>query len=268
MKSAPTISIVTPVFNAAETLPLTLASIADQNYSDLEHIVIDAVSTDGSLEMLQEYAARDPRVKLVSEPDSGLTDAFNKGVRMATGDLVAWLNADDVYRPGALDAVSRAYRENPEADWFAGRCRIIGADGRETRKAVTAYKNFLLRRFSLGLYLTNNFVSSPATIVRRGVLEEIGALDERFKYSADYDLWLRLARRGAPVFVDHEIASFRMGEGSLSITGFERQFEEHAQNARENGEGHRVAVAVNQIMSRAIIATYRSIMLWRRLRAR
>ena len=76
----------------------------------------------------------------------------------------------------------------------------------------------------------------------------------RFKYSADYDLWLRLARRGEPVVVDADVARFRMGEGSLSITGFEQQFDEHAQNARENGEGHRVAVAVNQVMSRLIVA--------------
>jgi hypothetical protein len=129
---------------------------------------------------------------------------------------------------------------------------------------VTAYKDFLLRHYSFALHLTNNFVSSPATFVRRAVLTEIGALDTRFKYSADYDLWLRLGRRGAPAFAREPVARFRMGEGSLSITGFETQFKEHAQNARENGEGHRVAVAVNQVMSRLIVIVYRGIMRWRK----
>lgn len=261
----PTITVVTPVFNAIQTLPETLASITAQQYPALEHIVVDAVSTDGTLELLRAEQQAG-RLILISEPDRGLSDAFNKGVCAASGDLIAWLNADDVYEPGALRAVGEAFVANPGAQWLVGRCKIFGADGGESRKAVTAYKNFLLKRFSLRLYLTNNFVSSPATFVRRDVLDEIGALDERFKYSADYDLWLRLARRSKPVYVDADVARFRMAEGSLSVTGFEQQFVEHAQNARENGRGHRVAVAVNRVISRMIVLTYRSIMRWRRLR--
>ncbi|MBK5229647.1 MAG: glycosyltransferase [Thermoleophilia bacterium] len=261
----PLITIVTPVFNAVETLAETLASIAAQRYPRLEHVVVDAVSTDGTLELLRAEE-RAGRIKLISEPDRGLSDAFNKGVAAATGDLIGWLNADDVYEPGALFAVGAAFVANPDAEWLVGRCKIIGGDGAETRRAVTAYKNFLLKRFSLGLYLTNNFVSSPATFVRRDVIAETGALDERFKYSADYDLWLRLARRGKPAYVDADVARFRMAEGSLSITGFEQQFREHALNARENGNGHRLAVAVNQLMSRAIVLVYRSIKRRRRRR--
>lgn len=206
------------------------------------------------------------RLRFVSEPDDGLTDAFNKGLKIATGDVIGWLNADDVYEPGALAVVGVAFVEHPRAEWATGRCRIVGTDGTETRRPVTAYKNFMLRHYSFGRYLTNNFVSSPATFFRRAVLDEAGLLDERFKYSADYDFWLRLARRGDPLLIDADMARFRMGEGSLSITGFERQFEEHAQNARENGEGHAAAVAVNAVMSRAIVAVYRGVMFSRRLR--
>lgn len=264
-KALPVISVVTPVFNAIATLPETLASIRAQNYPAIEHIVVDAVSTDGTLELLRDEE-RAGRIKLISEPDEGLSDAFNKGVGAATGDLVGWLNADDIYLPGALHAVAAALTSEPDGEWFVGRCRIIGEDGGETRKLVTAYKNVLLRRFSLGLFLTNNFISSPATFVRRDVLHKVGLLDKQFRYSADYDLWLRLARRSMPVMVDADVSCFRMGEGSLSITGFEDQFKEHAQNARENGAGHPVAVAVNQLMSRLIVVTYRVIMLVRRAR--
>lgn len=259
-------TIVTPTFNAIGTLRETLASIQAQGYP-VEHIVVDGGSTDGTLELLIEESAAG-RLKFVSEPDDGLSDAFNKGVAMATGDLIGWLNADDVYEPGALAAVAAAAEASPEAEWVVGRCGIVGEEGAESRRAVTAYKDFLLRHYSFRLHLTNNFVSSPATFVRRSVLEEIGALDVRFKYSADYDLWLRLGRRGAPAFAREPVARFRMGEGSLSITGFETQFKEHAQNARENGEGHRVAVAVNQVMSRVIVVIYRGIMMVRRTRRR
>jgi glycosyltransferase involved in cell wall biosynthesis len=263
----PSLTIVTPTFNALATIRETLASVQTQGYPALDHLVIDGGSTDGTVELLRAEADAG-RLRFVSEPDDGLTDAFNKGLRLATGEIVGWLNADDVYERGALDAVGAAFRAEPDAEWAVGRCRIIGGDGRETRKAVTAYKNFLLQHFSFTLYLTNNFVSSPATFVRRHVIEQVGPLDERFKYSADYDMWLRLARRARPLYVDADVACFRMAEASLSITGFEQQFVEHAQNARENGEGHRWAVAVNAVSSRAIVLVYRAIMRWRRLRGR
>jgi glycosyltransferase involved in cell wall biosynthesis len=262
---ATSFTIVTPTFNAIATVRETLASIQAQS-GEIDHVVIDGGSTDGTVALLEEEAAAG-RLRFVSEPDDGLSDAFNKGVAMATGDLIGWLNADDVYEPGALAAVAAAAEASPSAEWVVGHCSIMGEDGSVSRKAVTSYKDFLLRHYSFALHLTNNFVSSPATFVRRDVLNELGALDTRFKYSADYDLWLRLGKRGAPAFAREPVARFRMGEGSLSITGFETQFKEHAQNARENGDGHRVAVAVNQAMSRAIVLVYRAIMGWRGLRS-
>lgn len=267
MAELPSITIVTPTFNAAATIEETLASIAQQQYSALEHVVIDGGSTDGTLEILEREAAAG-NLKFISEPDDGLSDAFNKGVAMATGEWIGWLNADDLYEPGALLAVGEAIAARPEAEWATGRCKIIGGDGEESRLAVTRYKNWLLRHYSLGRYLTNNFISSPSTFFRRTVVDELGhALDTRFKYSADYDLWLRLARRGDPVYVDADVARFRMADDSLSITGFETQFVEHAQNARENGAGHPVAVAVNRLMSQMIVLIYRTIMASRKLRA-
>lgn len=266
MAELPSISVVTPTFNAAATIEETLASLAVQDYAGLEHVVVDGGSTDGTIEILEREAAAG-RLRFISEPDEGLSDAFNKGVAMATGDYVGWLNADDTYDPGALAAVGAALAQQPGAEWATGRCKIMGGDGAESRKAVTAYKNFLLDRFSFPLFLTNNFVSSPATFIRRETLNEIGALDKRFKYSADYDLWLRLARRGNPVLVDADVANFRMADDSLSITGFEQQFVEHAQNARDNGAGHPIAVSVNRVMSRLIVWVYRAIMKWRQIRS-
>lgn len=263
----PSITIITPTFNALATLRETLASVQAQGYPALDHLVIDGASTDGTVDLLQSEADAG-RLRFVSEPDDGLTAAFNKGLGMATGEIVGWLNADDVYEPGALAAVGEAFAANPGATWAVGRCKIIGGDGRETRKAVTAYKSFLLRRFNLSLLLANNFVSSPATFVRRSAIDAAGPLDERFKYSADYDLWLRLAKRSKPVFIDADLASFRMAEGSLSITGFETQFVEHAQNAREHGAGHPIAVAANAAISKVIVSVYRAIMRWRKMRGR
>jgi GT2 family glycosyltransferase len=185
---------------------------------------------------------------------------------MATGDVIGWLNADDFYLPGALRAAGEALRDVPEAEWATGTCLIVDQHDNEIRKAVTAYKTALLRRYSLRSLLVQNFVAAPATFVRTAALREIGGFDERFRYSMDYDVWLKLARRGDPVVIDRPLTAFRMAEGSLSMSGFERQFAEHAQNAREHGDGHPLAVGANAAMSRAIVMVYRSLRAARRVR--
>jgi GT2 family glycosyltransferase len=259
----PRITIVTPCLNGAGTLPEALASVAEQGYPDLEHLVVDGGSEDGTLDILRAAES----VRWISEPDRGLSDAVNKGVRMAEGEIVGWLNADDRYEPGALLEVGRAFSEHPDAAWVTGQCRIIDGEGNEIRKPITAYKNALLRRYSLRSLLVQNFVSAPATFVRRSALEHVGVFDERFRYSMDYDLWLRLARLSDPVVLDRPLSSFRMVDGTLSMTGFEQQFAEHAANAREHGDGHRLAVAANVMMSRAIVLAYRGMRVARERRS-
>ena len=258
----PTISVITPCFNAAETLGETLESVRAQDYPDVEHIVVDGGSTDGTVRLLEGS----PGIRWISEPDRGRVHAANKGAHMATGDVVAWLNADDRYESGSLRAVGEAFAREPGTAWATGYCRIIGLDGAEIRSPITAYKNMLLRRWSLPLYLTQNFVSDPATFVRRDVLQEVGLLDERYLMSHDYDLWLRVAGRyGPPVILRRELACFRMTETTLSMGGFERQFQEHAEIAARYRMNHRVAVAVNRFMSRSIVSVYRLLRLRRRL---
>ena len=248
-------SVVTPCLNAETTVAAALGSVREQGYAPLEHVVVDGGSTDATMAIVR---AAGEHVRWVSEPDRGLSDAMNKGIAMARNDVVGWLNADDVYLPGTLQKVADAFGRRPHAQWVTGRCLIIDADGREIRRGITRYKDALLRRYSFPLFLTQNFISAPATFVRRDALRAVGGFEERFRYSMDYDVWLKLARRSAPVVLDEPLASFRMAEGSLSMSGFERQFREHEQNAREHGAGHPFAVAANAGMSRAIVATYRA----------
>ena len=251
--------------NSAATLQETLESVRSQGYPRLEHIVVDGGSTDGTLELL----AAAPDVRWISEPDEGRVDAVNKGLRMATGDIVAWLNADDRYEPCALHTVGEALARTPGAAWATGYCRIIDGSGHEIRRAVTAYKSFLLRRWTLGLYLTQNFVADPATFVRTSAVNAVGPLNPAYLTSHDYDLWLRVARRfGPPVVLRRPLASFRMTEGTLSMAGFEGQFAEHLAAARSHGDGHRLAVAVNRAMSGAIVLTYKALRLRRQMASR
>lgn len=249
----PSITVVTPALNSADTIQRTLDSVRAQAYPGLEHVVVDGGSTDGTLEILE----RAQGVRWISEPDDGLSDAMNKGVALATGELIGWLNADDTYLPGALARVGDALVAQPDAAWVAGRCIIVDGDGREIRRAISAYKAALLRMYSFPLLLTQNFVMCPATFVRRDVWQAVGGLDPRYRVSMDYDLFLKVARRHAPLLLHEDLAAFRMVEGTLSVSSFERQFDEHHEQARIHGEGHRVAVGVNRAMSAAIALTYR-----------
>lgn len=247
-------TIVTASFNAEATIAATLASVAGQDYpGELEHVVVDGGSADGTMDVVRGCGLRH-----VSEPDRGLTHALNKGIAMARGEVVASLNADDTYLPGALRRVGEAFAARPEAEWLTGRCVIVDDRGHEIRRGVTAYKDLFLRRHSFRLFLVHNYISSPATFVRRSALEALGGYDERFRYSADYDMWLRLGRRGDPVVLGERLATFRMAGASMSLTGFEDQFAEHALNAREHGAGHPLAVAVNRATSRGIVLAYRA----------
>ena len=258
----PSITVVTPCLNASGTIGECLASVRSQGYSGVvEHVVIDGGSTDGTLELLEAAEG----IRYVSEPDDGRPDAANKGVSMSTGEVVAWLNADDRYEPEALQAVGEALAARPDAMWATGYCRIIDGGGGEIRRPVTAYKNLLLRHYSYALHLTQNFVSDPATFVRRRALDQVGLLNPRYTISHDYDLWLRVGSRWDPLVLRRYLACFRMFEGTLSMAGFERQFAEHAEAARLNGRGHPIPVAGNLVMSRLIVAVYRAMRQGRRL---
>ncbi len=252
--SLPSFTIVTASLNSERTIAATLRSVREQEYAgEIEHVVVDGGSTDGTLEIVRADGLR-----FVSEPDRGLTDALNKGIAMARGEIVGSLNSDDAYLPGALARVGATFAAHPEIEWVTGRCPIVDDDGQEIRRAVTRYKEAFLRRHSFSLHLIHNYVSAPATFVRRSALLAVGGYDERFRLSADYDVWLKLGRRGDPIVLDAPLATFRMAGASLSLTGFERQFAEHVTNAREHGDGHPLAVGLNRAASRAIVLTYRA----------
>lgn len=256
--SGPQISVVMPCWNAACTIARALDSIQSQTTA-AEVVVVDGGSTDGTLELLSQREG----IHVVSEPDDGLSDAVNKGVRLAAGPLVGWLNADDAYLPGALEHVSRAFAARPHAEWLIGRCRIVDGEDREIRKAVTWYKDRLLDRYGVPLHLTQNFVPAPSTFFTRDAYLAVGGMDLELRYAMDYDLYLKLGLRSAPIVLPEVLASFTMQPGTLSMSGFERQFVEHQQVAWRHRSASRSAAAVNRVMSRAIVLAYRAARLQR-----
>lgn len=226
------VSVITPCFNAGRFLEPMLASVAAQRADGLEveHIVLDAGSTDGTVEVLERHRAGIAR--LVLEPDHGPADAINKGLAMATGDVLAWLNADDLYAPDALRRACAALARRPQAALCFGHCPVIDAEGREIRRSITRFKEFWYPLACRPVVQMLNFVSQPAMLFRRRAFEQAGPLRIDLKAAWDYEFLLRLWRQGGAVRAGRPpLAYFRWTPGSISGRHFERQFREEYEAA-------------------------------------
>jgi len=225
-------SIVTPNFNGARFLETTLASVAAQRAAGLavEHWIVDGGSTDGSLEIIQRFLGAD--TFLLAERDAGPADAINKGLRRVTGELVAWLNADDVYAPGALARAAEALAAQPQAAFAFGRCRIVDEGGAEIRRGITRFKELFFPLSSRFTFQCINYISQPAMFFRKTALARTNLLRGDLAAAWDYEFMLRLWREGPAVRIPGgPLADFRWHPGSISGRTFAQQFREEWQVA-------------------------------------
>jgi len=253
------ISIITPSYNQLMFLRETISSIHDQDVdAEVEHIIVDGGSTDGSVEYLRSLGSH---VRWISEPDLGQADAVNKGIRMARGEIIGWLNSDDLYLPGALQSVADYFKVYPECRWLYGKCSIIDKKGREQWKWITRYKNARLQKFTLNKLLRENFISQPAVFFHKDLVEEVGYLNLDLNYAMDYDLWLRFGRICPAGVINRNLSSFRRHGSSKSETGFKYQFYEQYAVAKKYGPSL-FTRAVHRFNIFKIITSYRIINLF------
>lgn len=218
------ISVITPSFNQARYLRRTIESVINQKVGcELEYIVVDGLSTDGTLSILKEY---ENKLKYISEADRGMTEALNKGFSLATGQVFAWLNSDDVYLPGTLEKVVDFFNDHPECSWLYGNCIMIDDADRQIRNWITVYKKWKSSKFSYKRLLVENYISQPAVFFRREAFEKAGGINENLPTAMDYDLWLRLAQSGKPGIIPEFLAGFRVHQASISAGNRRQQFRE------------------------------------------
>lgn len=187
------ISIVTCSYQQASFLDYTIRSVLEQNYANLEYLVIDGASSDGSVEIIEQYANR--LAYVVSEKDSGQSQALNKGLERSTGDILGWLCSDDLLLPGSLHAVAMYFENHPEVDAVYGDSILIDERG----NIVTPKREM---GFSpLAILHDYNYIPQPSMFWRRRLMDKVGLLDESLHLSMDADYWLRFARMGNVVHV-------------------------------------------------------------------
>ncbi len=203
MTTLPKISIITPSYNQGHYIEETILSIIGQGYANLEYIIIDGGSTDSTLEVIKKY---EDRIDYwVSEKDKGQSDAINKGLKIATGDIVAWLNSDDIYTPGALQAVADAFMANANAGIAYGDVESFFPDGR---------KEVWTNKFDPADFFGRVSIHQPGVFWKRDLHNTFGYIDESFYYLMDYDFWARIFFNAPSVRIDKTLALFRVHDSA------------------------------------------------------
>lgn len=229
-------SIVTPSRNQALYIAETIISVITQEGNfEVEYTVMDGGSTDGTIPILKKfdrditagkYSGYNKGVifNWVSKKDKGQSSAINEGVTKVTGDIIAYLNSDDVYTQGCFEKIAEAFKVDKQSQWLTGYCRIIDERNVQIQKYITRYKNFWLNRYTPTRLLMLNFISQPATFCRKSAVKDIGLFDQGLDYTMDYDFWLRLSRKSKPIILREYLASFRIHRYSKGAKYFRKQF--------------------------------------------
>ena len=230
----PRISIVTPSYNQGKFIRQTIDSVLSQDYPNLEYFVIDGGSTDDTVEILKSYG---DKIHWVSEKDRGQADAINKGLTLATGDVLAYLNSDDIYLPGALKRVGEYYART-QADWITGDCLTIDEEGNRSKSnwIISAYKRFLMAIYSpTVLRIADSMFPQPSTLWSRRAFEKIGEFNDKYDYVMDYDYWLRMSKHYRPHDLRVALSGFRFQSGSKSQTARVQLMKEGIIALKKNG---------------------------------
>ena len=260
------ISIIMPNRNGDRYIEQAIRSVLAQRQDkevELEFLVIDGASTDTSLQIIDRYLPDIARV--ISEKDRGPASAINKGLRLATGEIIGWLNADDYYFPGALARMVEVVKKRPGHAIYFGRCPIIGETGVEIRKGITAFKECFFPASSRFTIQCINYLSQPATFFTRGAFERAGPLREDLRAAFDYEFFLRLWRQGGAARIPGKpVAAFRWHEVSISGLDFERQFREEYEAAVRDAGRFSPQALCHWFVRWGIVGSYSLMAIYRR----
>ncbi len=210
----PKVSIVTPSYNQGQYLEETIKSVLEQDYPNLEYIIIDGGSEDNSVEIIKRYAEKYPFIQWVSEKDRGQSHAINKGFKKSTGDIVAWLNSDDVYEKNAIKNQISLLNQNPDVMLVYGDA-IIEDEVTGIKEKFKSAEPFDYYR----LIHVNHMIMQPTTFWRRELFDRIGYLDESLYYTMDWDFWIRTGKEHKILYNPQTIARAKDYKTTKTFSG-------------------------------------------------
>jgi glycosyltransferase involved in cell wall biosynthesis len=233
----PLVSIITPSFNQARYLEATIQSVFAQDYPHIEYIIVDGGSTDGSVDIIQKYLNK--LAWWISENDKGQTDAINKGFARAKGDVLAWLNSDDTYNPGAVRAAVKYLTEYPDVGMVYSDCHYMDEQGRVIGQFPAAQTDY--RRLRQGYV----HIPQQTMFFRAKYWQEVGPLDPSFFFAMDYDLWTRIAKHAPLKYAKGQTwANFRIHGSGKTTSSDDRCWPEMLRiHYRDGGSFFSVIVA-------------------------
>lgn len=241
------VSIITPSFNQAHFLESTIRSVLSQDGVALEYIIIDGLSSDGSQGIIQRYSDR--LAWWVSEPDKGQTDAINKGFARAKGDILAWLNSDDTYEPGAVAEAANYLERHPQVGMVYGDARFINENGGEI--GMFPARQTDQRRLRQGYV----HIPQQASFFRAQLWRKVGPLDPSFYFAMDYDLWVRLSRLAPLVYYPRLWANFRLHGRGKTVAADDRCWPEMLRVHLREG-GSRISIIALKYLIRRLAAPF------------
>ena len=209
-EALPKISIITPSYQQAAYLEQTITSVLQQDYANLEYIVVDGGSTDGSVDIIKKYEKQIDW--WVSEKDQGQADAINKGLQRANGEIIGWINSDDYYLPGTFNAVANAFAQNSQAGLIYGD--VLAVDGQD--KAINLMR---YQQWDIADLLQFRMIGQSSVFFRRSTIEKSGLLDKQFHYLLDHQLWLRMAVHDKMIYVPQIWSVARYHEDAKNLAG-------------------------------------------------
>lgn len=215
MEDLPRVSLITPSYNAASYLGAAIESVLEQDYPNIEYLIMDGGSTDCTVELLQKYGER---LRWVSRKDLGQADAIARGFEQTSGTILGWLNADDVLKPGAIRAAVDTFRAHPVAGVVYGNADFIDACDHFICPCTVVEPYSRQRLLHYG-----DYIIQPAAFFLRQAYDSVGGLDRTLHWAMDWDLWIRLAQQWEVIYIENVLASYRwLGSNKTAEGGFER----------------------------------------------
>jgi glycosyltransferase involved in cell wall biosynthesis len=207
------ITVITPVYNGKRFIEACIQNVIDQNYPDVEHVIVDGGSNDGTVEVITRYSERYPHIRWVSEKDRGQSDAMNKGVAMATNEVIGFLNVDDYYEPAVLNRVSNIFQDLESPSFVAANCNFLNSHDEVIAVSRPKKLNFLWMLSRIYPYPCN----PSAYFYHKSVHQVIGEYDINDHYAMDLDFILRVVQHSKSVYIDEVWGNFRVIEGTKTF---------------------------------------------------